>query len=61
MRGMTLVDNHHGVSLNIGQEGNDLKIRMDDSVIYGEVKGVNYDAPDGQKAWCNDKHGMMLF
>ena len=56
-----MVDNHKGVSLNIGKEGNDLKIRMYDSEIYGEVPGVNKDAPDGQRAWCKDKHGMMIF
>lgn len=52
MRDMVFVDNHLGVSLNIGTEGSDLKIRMYDSEIYGEVKGVNQDAPDGQEGWC---------
>jgi len=61
MRDMVFVDNHLGVSINIGREGSDLKIRMYDSEIYGEVKGVNQDAPDGQKAWCKDKSGLMLF
>jgi hypothetical protein len=41
MRNMLLVDNHKGVSLNIGKEGSLLKIRMYDSEIFGEVAGVN--------------------
>jgi hypothetical protein len=58
---MLLVDNHKGVSLNIGKEGSDLKIRMYDSEIFGEVAGVNRDSPDGQSRWCKDKHGLMIF
>lgn len=61
MRDMTFVDNHLGVSLNIGREGEELTIQMFDSEIYGEVAGVNQDAPDGQSPWCEDKHGLMLF
>lgn len=47
MRDMTFVDNHKGVSLQIGRGGDDLKVKMSDSEIYGEVRGVNQDAPDG--------------
>jgi len=61
IRDMLLVDNHKGVSLNIGKEGSSLKIRMHDSEIFGEVEGVNEDAPDGQAGWCADKHGLMIF
>jgi len=38
---MVFVDNHKGVSIQIGREGNDIKVRMSDSEIYGEVAGVN--------------------
>ena len=38
---MLMVDNHKGVSLNIGKEGSDLQIRMSNSEIFGEVEGVN--------------------
>jgi len=61
MRDMLLVDNHKGVSLNIGKEGSQLKIQMKDSEIFGEIEGVNLDAPQDQAAWCGDKHGLMIF
>jgi uncharacterized protein YerC len=41
MRDMLFVDNHKGVSLNIGKEGSDLLVQLSDSKIYGEVAGVN--------------------
>lgn len=41
IRDMVFVDNHKGVSIQIGREGNDIKVRMSDSEIYGEVAGVN--------------------
>lgn len=41
MRDMIFVDNRKGVSIQIGQEGSDMKVRMSDSEIYGEVAGVN--------------------
>jgi hypothetical protein len=41
MRDMLFVDNHKGVSLNIGKEGSNLLVQLSDSKIYGEVAGVN--------------------
>lgn len=52
MRDMLFVDNHKGVALLIANEGSDIKVRMSDSEIFGEVAGVNQDAPEGQNAWC---------
>ena len=47
MRNMLFVDNHKGVSLMVAKEGSDIKVRMYDSEIFGEVAGVNQDAPEG--------------
>lgn len=61
IRNMLFVDNFKGVSLMVGREGSDVKIRMYDSEIYGEVKGVNLDSPEGNEKFCVKKSGLMLF
>lgn len=45
MHDMVFLDNHKGVSVMIGQEGEKLQMTMTDIQIYGEDD--NLDCPDG--------------
>ena len=59
MHDMTFIDNEKGVCLQTAGERELLKISMTDVEIYGEDN--NSDAPEGQKAFCKEKYGLMLF
>lgn len=47
---ITSIDCQKGISLNTGREGDDLKIKLYDSHIYGETEAL--DCPQGHDCYC---------